>query len=415
MKQQMPDDNPQSPHLRLITLDEHWRPAVHWPRRTHRKTDATAAAAGDRAVADVTGQKSRPAVGRRLGQADANYYYNLFQYAPEAYLVTDAQGIIREANQAAALLFGMHQDWLIGKSLAVFVAKEQRPALAEHMARLRREAVSSEITVPIKLRHGRSFPATAKVTTAPNDAGETATFYWLLRNATEARYQEDRRQKEMDVQAQYRAVVAERERISRELHDSLGQVLGWLSLKTEQAQIMVGQKQSAETAQVLGEMLTVIRQTYADVRASIMGLRTTIAPGKNLHTVLADDLARFSHDSGIEARLSMPQDVVQALSPPVEEHLLRIIQEALTNVRKHAAARHVLVSLCREGDDLCATVEDDGRGLAVSNGSNGGFGLSIMRERAHIIGGQLAIDSAPGQGTRVSLRLPYPIERSCRV
>lgn len=128
-------------------------------------------------------------------------------------------------------------------------------------------------------------------------------------------------------------------------------------------------------------------------------------------STLKQFLRRFERDSGIHVDLAIPGECRGGMvDPAAEAQLLRIIQETLINVRKHAAAQHVRVEFEMHLDGLHVTVEDDGRGFDPagpgSGREGGGFGLGIMRERAREIGGSLEINSTPGRGTRVNVRIP---------
>jgi two-component system nitrate/nitrite sensor histidine kinase NarX len=144
------------------------------------------------------------------------------------------------------------------------------------------------------------------------------------------------------------------------------------------------------------------------VREAIFSLRTTLSPGLGLLPSLREYLAEYRAHYGVHVELAGDGDSIE-FSPEVNVQLLRIIQEALTNVRKHAGASRAWVRFGREGSLRRITVEDNGRGFDPARLGREGqqyFGLQIMRERAESIGGSLALDSRPGQGTRVVVRVP---------
>ena len=145
------------------------------------------------------------------------------------------------------------------------------------------------------------------------------------------------------------------------------------------------------------------------MRESILGLRTTVTPGVGLIPALTEYLHRFSQQSGIRARLVMGDDAIVKFAPGAEIQLLRIIQEALTNVRKHSQASRAWVRFEADEAGTVITVEDDGRGFDPSLIGQDGrehFGLQTMRERAESVGGVLQISTQPGQGTRLTVQLP---------
>jgi PAS domain S-box-containing protein len=213
------------------------------------------------------------------------------------------------------------------------------------------------------------------------------------------------------------AVSEERERIARELHDSLGQVLAYVNTQAQAASQLLSEGQTATAENYLARLVAVAQEAHSDVREYIASTKGAAAPRSGFFTTLAQSLQRFDQNYKIHTELTVPPDLAEdALEPSVEVQLVRIIQEALANVRKHAGASSVQVSLSVEGSQsdgrvLQITVQDDGCGFDPALPSAGGeqsFGLSIMRERAEEIGSCLEIHSAPGQGTHVIVRVPLP-------
>ena len=143
------------------------------------------------------------------------------------------------------------------------------------------------------------------------------------------------------------------------------------------------------------------------MRQSIFGLRTFVSRGLSLVPTLTEYLHEFSAHNGIAVELEVPGGPLGPVPPASEVQAVRIIQEALMNVRKHAAADRARVRLQRDGAWLRVTVEDDGVGWDRAASPNGlHFGLQMMRERAEGLGGRLEVETAPGRGTRVVATLP---------
>ncbi|MBM2827050.1 MAG: putative two component system histidine kinase, partial [Dehalococcoidia bacterium] len=152
------------------------------------------------------------------------------------------------------------------------------------------------------------------------------------------------------------------------------------------------------------------REVYTDVREAILGLRAVTQGESDLVDALMIYMKRFTELSGVNAELVLQcnKDDLN-LRPEEEVQLIRIIQEALSNVRKHAEARNARVQLGLEGETMMLVVEDDGRGFSQDRSSSRGtpqFGLQTMRERAEALGGSFSIDSAPGKGSRITVCLP---------
>ncbi len=210
-------------------------------------------------------------------------------------------------------------------------------------------------------------------------------------------------------QQQALLVLEEREWLARELHDSLGQVLGYVNVQAQAIREMLAKGQVASADGSLARLVAVAQEAHTDVREFITDAKANTLPKQGFFPTLEQFLRRFQEMHGIQTELRNSGIDAGAIEPPVQVQLLRIIQEALTNVRKHATASKVDVSFSLRDGAALATVEDNGRGfdpgLAAADQS---FGLRIMRERAEEVGGSLEISSAPGAGTRVIVQVPAP-------
>lgn len=209
-----------------------------------------------------------------------------------------------------------------------------------------------------------------------------------------------------------RAVLEERERIARELHDGLAQVLGFINTQSQAARKLLADGRLSDTASELEAMTAASREVYADVREAILGLRGTT---RGLIPTLRDYVERMPRAGDCEVELRIRSDAEGVvLSPPAEIQLLRIVQEALSNARKHARATRIEVDVDADAETLGVEVADDGRGfdpLVLDSRGWPRFGLQTMRERAHAIGGTFEIRSSPGRGSSVVVRVPRVAER----
>ena len=228
------------------------------------------------------------------------------------------------------------------------------------------------------------------------------------------------------------AATEERDRIAREMHDSLAQVLGVLHLRLRALDAHVAAVQrttgagrgdadagAAEPAGASDPTLVVVRSeateladiahdAYTDVREAILGLRESTRPDRSFVESLEAYAAKFSRQSGIATTVDSSAGRDLALAPAVEVQVIRVVQEALTNVRKHAQARTATVRVVEDGETTVVEVVDDGRGFAPGAPAHDRetFGLSSMRERTELVHGRFDLDSAPGRGTRVRVRVP---------
>jgi len=203
-----------------------------------------------------------------------------------------------------------------------------------------------------------------------------------------------------------RAVLEERERIARELHDGLAQVLGYINTQTMAVKMLLESGRMGAATAELEAMGAASREVYGDVREAIVGLRT--AP-KGLVPTIRDYVGRLPRMVGSEIDLRVEGDAEEIeLMPATEIQLVRIVQEALSNVRKHAGATKVEVIVDSDEDEVGVEIVDDGHGfdpLLLDRTGWPRLGLQTMRERAQAIGGTFVVVSAPGRGTRVTVRV----------
>ena len=208
------------------------------------------------------------------------------------------------------------------------------------------------------------------------------------------------------------AIVTERERIAREMHDSLAQILGVTHLRI----LALGSRPEIASAPrviaELADLATLTEEAYRDVREAILGLREAGRVDRGFIDSLQAYLEKYSHQAGIPATLETSLDGEPALPPRSELQIIRVIQEALTNVRKHGAATSITVRISDGPEGTTIVIEDDGRGFDIADTLLGhdGFGLHTMRERMELVGGTLTIDSAPGRGTRIIAKMPRLVQ-----
>ncbi|MBI3741558.1 MAG: GAF domain-containing sensor histidine kinase [Chloroflexi bacterium] len=206
-----------------------------------------------------------------------------------------------------------------------------------------------------------------------------------------------------------RAARAERERLAREMHDTLAQLLSFVSFKTQSAREYLAQGKLADAQTQLDQLTFIAQQLYADTREVILGLKTEITPARGLVPALRVYAEWFSELSGIVTQIDAGDLEATRFSIAVEAQLIRVVQEALSNVRKHARAQHACVTFARDGATARITIQDDGVGFHpahIARGPLPRFGLNSMRERVESIGGKFSIQSEQDKGTRVEISLP---------
>jgi len=196
------------------------------------------------------------------------------------------------------------------------------------------------------------------------------------------------------------AITRERNRLAREIHDSLGHYLTVVNVQIEAARAMLDRDRD-KAAQALDRAQGLTREGLADVRRSVSALRESPLTGLSLGEAL-ERLAETCRTAGLAVDLTVSQtagdlDEGRALT------VYRSVQEALTNARKHAQASKVTVRLSRDASRVTLTVADDGRGCADPGG---GFGLRGLCERAQTWRGDCRVETAPGEGFRLTVSLP---------
>ena len=208
--------------------------------------------------------------------------------------------------------------------------------------------------------------------------------------------------------AQALAALEERQRLARELHDSVSQALYGIALGARTARTLLDRDPS-RLAEPLDYVLSLAEAGLAEMRALIFELRPESLENEGIVTALTKQAAALRARHQIEVRTELCDEPELPLE--IKEALYRIAQEALHNIVKHARARRVEVRLECNPNEITLDVCDDGAGFDPSGSFPGYLGLPSMRERAARLGGNLQVESAPGQGTRLCARIPRTVDR----
>ena len=211
------------------------------------------------------------------------------------------------------------------------------------------------------------------------------------------------------IRGRFAAVLEERARLAREIHDTLAQ--GFVGISSQlDAVAMCMSEQPAPARKNLDMARRMARHSLTEARRSVMDLRASVLEGQDLAAALESGMRIWTAGSGVEIRVDVsgPQS---RLPEEMEQHLLRIAQEAVTNILKHAGASKIWIKLHSEARRLYLRIVDDGRGFdqaGAFNAMGGHFGLIGMRERAERLGGEFKLASHPGEGTQVEVSAPLP-------
>jgi PAS domain S-box-containing protein len=342
---------------------------------------------------------TRPAV----GPADPGRNYpEPFEFAADCRLVTDRHGVIREANDAAVLLLECQKDFLIGQPLSRFVAPDHRAQFDRYLGR----PSDGERAVAFESRVGGREPwRDILILAVRSDANDLCR--WVIRDISPFKRAEQDRADLM--RKLVTAQEDERRRISRELHDSIGQLLAGLTMTVKAAR-------AADLPPRIHAVLDDVQRVADDLGRTAhdfaVRLRPTALDDFGLVPALEQLLTRLASRAPFEVDFHAQGMDGTRFVPEVETVLYRVAQEAVTNASRHATPGRLSVLVNRTNEGVTLSVEDDGVGFvsdtAPQDPDHPRLGLAGMRERIALVGGTLQIESSPGRGTTVLARIPSP-------
>ncbi len=332
----------------------------------------------------------------------------LLDSAMDGIITVDAAQRIVMYNRAAERIFGHPAAAMRGQPLDGLLPQRYRAGHAEQVRRFSETGVTSrrmgDQTVLVGLRaDGTEFPIEASISQL--EAPEGRLYTVILRDVSER----VRAQEELAAFAAESAGVREQEksRIARELHDELAQAL--TALKMDTITLREHVRGDAVAQGKLSQMIAMLDACVASVRRISADLRPLVLDDLGLLAAIEWLVHNFSQRTGVACTLAADEDL--DLPEPYATGVFRMVQESLTNVGKHARASQVSVRITRDGEHLLLSVQDDGAGFRVTDPRKPqSLGIAGLRERAHLMRGDVRIDSAPGQGTRVEARIPLPQE-----
>lgn len=344
-----------------------------------------------------------------LGAARARYF-DLYQLAPVGYCTLDAQGLIRQANLAAASMLGQPPAALLDQPLTAFILSQDQDSYYLYRRRAGSAGHAPSCELRMKRSDGTLLWVQLAITLARNAQGgpelrvvmSDVTQHKQVESALRESVQQSRRLSRRVIEAQ----ETERRRIAMELHDELGQALTAIKIN-----LQVGERFQGQTpVELSAENVRIVDEALVQMRRLAYALRPSMLDDLGLAAALRSMAQQTAQRSGLTIRCE-PDLAVQRLAPEVEIAVFRIAQEALTNIVRHAQARQVQMTLRREGGMLVLSVQDDGCGFALEDvraraATGGSLGVLGMEERAALIGAELQITSAVGQGSRLCLRYP---------
>lgn len=350
-------------------------------------------------VRDVSERKQAEAA-RRSKEEGCRW---LLESAPDAVVIVDGEGCIHLINSEAEQMFGFSRDELIGQTVEVLLPKHIREAhvrlRADYMRNPTTRPMGVAMNITARRKDGSTFPVDIKLSTVETESEFLVTS--IIRDIT------DRKRTEEALKDL--AVVEERNRMAREIHDALGHGLLGIIWQLNWAESALGDG-TEEASEALKRARALAEESLTEARQSVLNLRAGPLRGRSLREVLAQETEALQDSGTIQASFVVTGEEPD-LCTEKGAAALRICQEALTNVRKHSNATKVKVTLAFEGSNMRLKVQDDGVGFdpetaCQSNRDLGGVGLTGMRERADLLGGELRVCSEVGKGTIVEATLP---------
>jgi signal transduction histidine kinase len=323
---------------------------------------------------------------------------SIFATMPEALLVLDPADRIADANETALRWFKTGRRDLVGRPVAAALAPWQDLV----------RAIGELGQGPSEASFGEDGTSACEISTTPLSDWQARPIgrLVLLHDITALR------QVELQLVDRERALAAaqERERLARELHDGLAQDL-WLA-KLKATRLASQPELGPESRILTDEVTAAVDAGLAEAHEAVAAMRLVGDEGTPVGELLSQVLEDFEERFGLAVEFDC-EAKLPTLPARTEAELLRIVQEALTNVRRHADATVVRVRAAVEARQLILEVRDNGRGFSLESVGESPYGLAGMRERAGLIGGQIEIESAPRKGTRV--RLAVPVQNAAAV
>jgi len=391
---------------------------------------------------DLSDQKRMEAAVR----ASEARYRNLFDLVPVAVYSCDANGLIQEYNHSAVELWGREpvkndpNEKFCGSFKIYYPDSRFMPHEKCPMARmLRGETLETqELEIVVERPDGVRRIVIAHPLPIRNARGEIVEAINCLYDITERKQAEDALQS-LNLQLETRVVMRtaelqeantalqesrgrlqilsqrlvevqeeERRAIARELHDRVGQSLSALNINLIIMRDQLLPDSLERVGPRLGDSMHLVGETITLVRDVMSNLRPAVLDDYGLEAALQSYVAEYMPRYGIKVVMERPAQPLPRLGPSIEMTFLRIAQEALMNIARHANAGQATLSLWQEGDSTCMTVQDNGSGIVSWQEANrpGSHGLTIMRERAEAFGGNLKVGSVPGKGTKVEMSIP---------
>jgi PAS domain S-box-containing protein len=385
-----------SMEYRIIWPDQ----SLHWVQGTGRafKDEAGRTIRMTGTCQDITQRKMAE---EALRQSEERYR-RLVEQAVDSFCITDREGSILDVNQQACESLGYSREELLGMSIPDLCPESNLPMSEDQWEEWTRRPAPVTLEKTLQRKDGTIFPV--EIRAGLIDLNGRTLMFALARDVTERKEAAETQIQ----QARELAVLGERNRMAREIHDTLAQGFTGIILQMEAAEQAL-EENPLELSGHLDRAKRLARNSLQEARRSVWNLLPHALEQLPLESALREEVKKFDAETSASASFQL-QGNQRELASEAQTALLRICQESLNNVKKHANATDVTVQLTFNSDDVCLNIRDNGRGfnLAELNGvtEQSGFGLSGMDQRARLLGGSLKVKSNQGQGTLIEARIP---------
>lgn len=332
----------------------------------------------------------------------------LLDSAPDAVVIVDADGRIQLVNAQTEKLFGYDRDELLGARVEQLLPERVVDRHVGHRGRYLAEPGTRPMGVGLPLagrrRNGTEFPVDISLSAIDTDEGRLVTAF--IRDITAVRERADLEQRVVEGRALLSRLTAasetERMRIAADIHDDSIQVIAAAGMRL---QMLRRQLEDPDQVELVRTCEQTIGEAIVRLRHLIFELRPPTLDRDGLAAALRMHLEQNGRE--VAARFRLEDRLTTRPGPATALTLFRIAQEAIANVRKHANAEEVVVTLTERADGYAVRVADDGDGFDVEQGARPGhLGLVSMRERAELAGGRFRVDSEAGRGTEIEVFIP---------
>lgn len=374
-----------------------------------------------------------------LARRTAVLFRDLFANAPVAYHELDLKNRIRRVNDTELKMLGYSREEMLGHNIGEFILEDDAEMVLAEKVSGARTSQAKEWNIkrkdgtllpvlmedrPIKRQDGSIFGIRSTLQDITSRKQAEMELLRMHHEITEAHSQlkelNEQLKRNVGVQiiarqqaeTEFVIVSTERNRVARELHDTLEQSLAGIALRMDAIRELI--VTNPEMAQLQLETTgDVLRQSQMEVRRTVWGLRALALEQSNLVQAVKAVAEQITENTSIQVLVQTVGEVVK-IPKIAENHLLRICQEAIANALKHGHARVIKIRLAFDTNRMLMTIQDDGCGFVLNSFDNNGrehhFGLLGMQERVHDIGGQLSVKTRLGAGTTIEVNLPLNIK-----